>query len=494
MQLPALLPNELLAYQAAASPDVLFEQLTAKPYDLLLFFQHACEDEMWSAEHRDFIQRMIAWLTKQAFADLLSPAFCLQAAKALRQHYDNLKILLPKDIVIQCKDGQFEVNSLLLAVISDFFHQTLLRKCRDKRVMSFALPQTTLEEFYPFDSFMSKGYIEGIEKMGEEQLLQLLHQAATWGVADVVHDCEGMLRKYLTPQNVFERLASTQLQGLTILKLACIDFINNMLCGFVLSAPSTTRLAIEFLDFTDRMLEYFQSIKPLVTDVICSGTWVDNMVCSQVMQQCPNLQFVDLSSTPVFSPNYNDIPASLLVLNLSQCLWVTPELLRSFSNICPSLEELDLNSDIQLNYMAWGELCQFKWLKKLSLAHCVQLTNDDLKIIIRGCEHLIELNLEGCRRLSEVGFFELSRGLTHLTSLNLARCVVSDVAMADIASNCVSLLSLSLAHCEALSEKGIVALVKLAPLLQELDLSHHDFSSEVIAKLQRLKPRLKLKT
>lgn len=288
-------------------------------------------------------------------------------------------------------------------------------------------------------------------------------------------------------------LALAKLQRWVPFEQACIHFINSSEWGLRLSSTSSERLAFEFKDFYEPTLGFFERLRPLITDIICTGTLSEHSEFGSVLKGFPQLYGLDISRTPAFSLAFQEIPKALQLLNVSECAWVSKDTIKRIYNLIPNLKQLLLQSNVHLNYIFWGELVKFKSLNKLNISSCTQLQDADLSLILKGLHSLTELSLNNCKKITERGFSELAKSLPRLVRLSVSRCEISDTALIDILMRCRYLTGLDISACDLLTEKSILALVKQAASLQELNISRCHVSVETIEKIKKTFPQLVLK-
>lgn len=491
MQLPLLLPKKLVPYESAESEETLLNLLVKKPSDLLLFFEAACDDETWSEEHGELMQKVIGWFTVQIYHDQLPFEFCMRAVKAMRKHYSVLSPWIPRNITLKLKDKDLALNSLMLASTSDFFKHILQTECLEKHKTTLELSKISYEHFQPVEAYIQSGVAADLWKKRPQELMALLAYVKAWGIEELIQACEEVLGRYLTRDNVFEMLLKTHLEGWYHLKQCSISFINSLDLGFKLFLPSNEKLGAEFQSFSEATLERFQQLSQYMTDIACHGDLIDQSGFIRILKLCPNLLFLDISHTPFFSQNFYELPKELSGINLSECPWTSAESLKHFSQICPHLQKVMLCHNMHLNFSAWGELIKFKGLMSLDISNCRQLENGELAIILNGCGGALrEFAMANCTKINYKGFYELAMHAKRVANLNLSYCNVTDASLVDIATHCLELTKVNLSHCTQLSEKGILALVKNAFLLDSLDITHCRVTTETINELRKIKPSL----
>ncbi|HEV8051438.1 MAG TPA: BTB/POZ domain-containing protein [Parachlamydiaceae bacterium] len=492
MDFPSLMPKELSSYLGIKSEEELLVAFIQKPNDLVLFFETASDDETWTENNEGLMRKLLSWLTLQTFHDHLSKINYQKAALAVQKHHLILKSMLPENITIKLKDDKIPFNGLLLAAASDFFRQILLNESRfkDSDVLSF--PQLTANEFAPIGSFIVTGQVPDLRTKGQDEIIELIKRANAWELSLLSLQCETMLPKYLTVDNVFELLALAKNERWGTFERACTAFINSHEWKFSLFAPTFERLAFEFFDFTDPTLEYFERLRPLITDIVCSGALTEEPQFGFILKSCPDLYSLDISRTFAFSNQLEEIPGKLQILNVSSCPWISKETIKRLFDFTPDLRQLLLQNNVHLNYMFWGELAKYNRLIKLDMANCTQFQDSDLSLILRGIGSLTELSLSNCKKIDENGFLELAKRLSRLIRLNLSRSNLSDTALVEIISRCRYLTTLDISACLRVTEKGILSVVKNALSLQELDISRCVVSADTLEEIKKTAPLLQL--
>lgn len=484
MDFPALMPSALSDCKRASSEEELFNLLIRKTSDLVLFFETEAADETWSGEHIELTARLINWLTDQSFNNKLSIDLCKRTAGALQAHHHILEPMTPKNIEVRLKDTTINVNSLLLAISSDFFKNVLSVECRDKNTQVLNLPTISYDLFSPVLDYVNKGKIPDLWKKQQKEVEELLRQALSWNIEDMGKACQLTLKKYIYSENAIDLLIQAQQEHWMYFKQQCIDFINNRMSGFRLAAPTDERLAFEFYDFNDATLKVFQRLHPWITDLICKKALIEDVQFSAVVKKCPKLFLLDISGSLRFSEYLYDIPKDLQSINLAECFWLDQTTFKKMTEICPNIRELVLSNNYQLNFTVWGDLIKFKDLKLLNISSCHQISNDTLITIFKSCPHLTSLILDECQKIGDKGFFELAKNLPYLTTLSLVHCSISDSALLEIAARSRSLTSLNLRRCNQLTERGIKELAKHAFALKELNVSQCHVTQEAIEEIR----------
>lgn len=489
MELPAVLPAEFQALQKASSEESLYNLVVENPKAILPFFEAACNDETWSDQHPEFMRRLIRFLTDQAFNDQLEPRDYQFLVHLIQRHYINLKPMMDHNLHVALSDSVVPVNSLLFSSISDLFWDNVRIK-RDNPGFKLHLP-IDKEKFDTILDLIRFGDLPTLWKKGQSELLELMDFGVRFRIPALVDGCGEMMQKYLSSENVFDLLKLACKQEANALQRECMAYINDRNSGFILTPVPPSGISIEFNNFSDETLDLSAKLTDFIVKIVGRGASVNDPVFAQILKRnYSNPIELDIHSSDDFSVNLEELPTQIIALNLSQCSWLSFEKLRQFADLCPSVENLNLAYDVQLNFLAWGELLKFQRLQRLDLSECTQLKNDDLKIVLLASKNLTHFSLENCRKIDDSGFFELTRSLSKLVHLNLANCLVTDATLAEIGLRLKSLQYLNLSHCQSFSIKGIQSLVKQAYSLKTLVLSNVDLADEMRESIKKINPLL----
>lgn len=491
MDLPTELPAHLRYVSTADSEDELFQILAAKTPDLISFFESASDDETWSDVHSAFITKALNWLTEQTYKDRLSKEFISRIARSIHRHSHVLMPFLNRNITVKLADAEISENNILLSAASNYFRQTMIYECRDKDLFTVTL-NVGLQEYLPIHNYINTGSSPELQTMGQEELTIQVRRAIAWEIDPLSQISQKSLSKYITDDTAIDMLIKAKQERWVYFAQHCAEYINSRDWGFGLAVPRIERLSFEFRNFQSNTLEYFTKLKPLITDIACKGDLPEDPQFGTVLKQCNKLIGVDISKTLSFSQQFMEIPKTVEELNLSECPWLSGKTLQQFFKICPDLKQLDLSSDVHLNFSAWGELSKLKQLKRLSVAQCHQIQDSDLTVIAKGCVSLTDLSLKNCSKIGEKGFLDLAKNLSRLVNLDLSRCALSDNAAVEISSRCRNLARLDISSCNQLTEKGILGIVKHCHGLQELDISRCRITQSVIDEIKRIAPLLNL--
>ncbi|NGX43813.1 MAG: hypothetical protein K940chlam7_02118 [Chlamydiae bacterium] len=492
MDLPALLPEELQYTSVAESDKNLFNMVVKIPQDFFVFFDYACGDETWSEAHASFMRESIQWLTDQFFQDKLLMENAQSVVSSLREHDHVLRPYIPKNLTFSIDGTDIEINSLLWGGSSETLRQMIREGCRDKDTKKLELEGVSAEVFPHVEEFITTGNVKELWRKNQEEVLEVLRQAAEWGLIELRYLCEDILRRYITRGNVIDTLILAHEERWQIFKEACMEFVNGLDVGVRLETATPETLSLEFKNFQEDALKIFESLQHHLTHLVCGYTLTEQEPFSDVINRCPNLICLDISNSHSFSDRLVDIPETLEELNVSKCSWLTNKNFPKLTEICPNLSKISLASNSQINYSGWGVLRKWECLAKLDISRCRQIGDDDFKVILRACGNATHLTLEQCLGLTDNAFFELAQSISKLTDLDVSRCHISDGPLIDIATRCKQLTTLNCSRCSSLTETGIVQVVRNASNLRSLDITRCSVSPMGLAKIKQIRPYLKV--
>jgi len=151
-------------------------------------------------------------------------------------------------------------------------------------------------------------------------------------------------------------------------------------------------------------------------------------------------------------------------LDLNGCLKVTAEALQLVASSCPELTALSISGipvvdDANLQAILRAR-DKRKKLSRLCLNSCSKLSDVGLRAICILGESLLELEVAYCPALSDDGVIELIRACPNIVSLNLYGCFkITDKTLAAIGA-LNSLKDLNLSMCRGITDVGITQLLE----------------------------------
>lgn len=484
MDLPEELPKELLHLRIAGDSDALMEMLSSLPPDLITFFEYACEDAAWCSLHSDFMKSCIRWITLRSFDEKLLDKFALRAATAIRKNFSFVGEDLFYNVTFEVEGRAIEQNSLLWVTTSDYFHK-LIRLAREKKSTTISMGNMPLEIFEQILEFVETGNVNNLWREGEKEIIEVFRNASNRDIPGLMNDCEILLKRYITPENAIEKLIIAHKNQWLHLKLTCMEFINNLNIGLYFDVEYIHDLVVEVLNFNRQTENKFDELKDVITHLVLSeySDWI---------HRCTNLVGIGFCGSLEFNLKFLDIPENIKDLNLSRCVWLNGDYLKMFPSVCPGIKSLNLAQNYELTYDVWAVLVEFKHLEALDISRCHQVQNDDFDLIFRACRGLKRLTMIDCFQVNDAMFMEIGERMKGLTDLNISRCIISDVALIDLATKCEDLVTLNLSRCPNITEKGILEAVRHLPLLRELDISHNRIPPASIQTIKKTRPTLKV--
>ncbi len=476
MQLPDLLPKELHFVSKAASDEALFAMLSPQTALLTDFFENACEDETWCQKHALFFSRAIDWFTEGFFRHTLSRSFASRVVKAMQKHFRGLQNIIPKSLIV----NNMPMNKLMVGLSSE----VLFYRIGETLPLNVAL-----DHFLLYKQFIEMNYASDLWKYNLEELLALHTEAKQLGLSGFMDCLADTMKRYLTRENVVGLLILGHDELWESLKDHCIDCLNRLEEDAQLRKYSVDELAFEFLAFSPFSWNLFSQLKSRITHLICSGSLTEEPDFGSALQQCPKITSLDVTLSESLSPYFIDLP-KLIELNLSMCGWLNGQTIKSID--CLEIKILKLKSNTHLKYTFWQSLMRFKALESLDISRCLQVGDEEIKIIGSALPGLKELYLQECTALSDIGFTSLARQCPQLIFVDFGRTALGDQALLEFASYCPQLYELRLVRCEQVTERGIAETLRLARNLGKLDLTRCFFTKALVESLRKKHPYVEI--
>jgi len=471
MRGPAFLPTTLLPYEAFSTEKELTDALKRNPTDLVIYFELACEDNIWFVEHIKIIRSLLRWGAKTFFLNLLPLDLAKKMVKAIQQQYVLFEPLLYFKsalfftVFVSVEKEKFLVNSLLFGISSSFFNHLFRSQCFEKLTNECTLSNVKAFLFKLVKKHIENGQIDDLWRYEYNDILSLMRLARSWNIQELVKECTLLLKRYIDRNNVISTLLKANQENFIEWKEECILFFNQQDWGLRFLPGVDKELRVEVLNFQQETLDLFTEISTEVTHLAFKRQLSENSFFKSFVDICPKLVGVDLSTSLKYTNQFECFPKQLTYLNVSDCIWLSVEHLKTIINLFPHLSSIDLGSNVQLNYLCWIELQHFNYLTSLSIAHCYQINEKDLKLIARACPHLIELDMQSCRNINDNGLREVLQYCKQLSKLNISYCTsLTDSTLADIALYAKNLTHLTMNGC-SFTDKGLLQLAKLAPSL-----------------------------
>lgn len=488
MDLPAPLPENLRRYEKFDDILLLLKELIAHPAEFLPFFISACGDETWTDAHSEFAKEANAVMTHYFIENRLPPNELHQVIRALQRHYAIQKAYIPHDVTFIVENEAVQGNAMLFGACCDHFNNAIRHVYTRKAENVIELPNVTSDVFKRINEYVCTGTVDALWRMEPDSLLNLLRQASIWQIPELMHGCQQVLKQYVETNNAFDLLVMSTKGNWIELKRHVCEFINEQGWGIRVGDRGTDTLAFEFLDFKEKTMEKFSLLQPYITHLIVSQTLTEESGFSEVVNQCPRMISLDISRSAHYTERLLDIPRTLQQLDISQCLWLTRDILKELFAICPNLDKLTINNDGQLSFLEWGELSSLKRLTFLDISRCNQLTDDDFKVILQACKGIKELVMVECKTLTDRAFYDIARVLTDLKVLNISRCSLYDAALIELAIRLRSLAVLDVTRCDHLTPKGLAEAARHATALRTFIISQCKIHPDAVEQLRLKNP------
>lgn len=490
MELPSLLPTDFSDVSALANDHELYDLLLRRTDRLVRFFSAAADDETWSGKHHTFMRLTLSWLTNQYIQDRLADEFANEVLKAVHLHYDILNPLLPEPFQMVIGTTEIPFNPLLIGQMSEYLHDRMQREFREHNSLVVNIKEVDPALADMAVTYMESGAIESLWKWSKEEVAPLLAIAEKWGLKGLSEECQRILCRYVTDENLTSSLLNAQKKGWELIKERCIELFNAHNEGAALSSHAPNALGFEFLDFRDKTWEQFEKVKAVVTELIVRGKLTLDPQFEKALLSCPKLFTLDLSDSEEWSPYLSKIPSQVQELAIARCAWLTDKTFRTLSDFIQQISLLNISQNTQLTYLGFGELKKFRGLKSLDISRMPTITESELLIILQSLPLLSEINLLGCKKLSDQAFYDLARRAPRLQKLNLARTSVTDGGLTEIGVRCAALENLTLDFCPNVSERGLADFLKAARNLRVLSFSNSRISQQTLENLMSKYPTI----
>ena len=487
MDLPGILPSDLKNLEASNDKE-LYEELVVSTKRLTQFISFAADDETWSSKHGEFYKLVLAWYTRQSFQERVKEVYLQTIILSFQEHYSILESYLPRPLNVQIEEVLIPVNPFIISVQSSYLKSLLKKAVQEKSAHVIHLTDVPLELVRFALHYLESASVEGLFRFERPTVLKLLELAEKWGIAGLADECQEVLKRYISEENVAEELLNAIKKKRLVLLNRCKDVFNARFRDGQILSCSEGVLVFEFINFEEKALLAFDIVKSLVTHLSFKGDLTEGEHFAKALAQAPRLIGLILSETDEWSPFFPEIPQKIYSLDVSKCTWLGDNELRLLLSLIPRVSILSLAENTQITYRGFAELRNLYGLKSLNLEKCSQLENDALNLILQGAGGLTELNLHGCRKLTDGSFYELGKRTPQLMKLGLSRTVIADGALADISFKCQGLTELELDHCLNITEAGLFDCIRNAKQLKILSIREDRFDEKVIRDLKKQYP------
>ncbi|KAI6241499.1 Leucine Rich repeat-containing domain protein [Aphelenchoides fujianensis] len=216
-----------------------------------------------------------------------------------------------------------------------------------------------------------------------------------------------------------------------------------------------------------------------ITDSTCEylGRTLDLENCTQITDY--SLKFIGASQS---TASARAVPR-LMELNISYCTNITDDGIELLFRGCPNLTSFIAKGCDGLTANCFHGLNkQMSQLQTLNLLACSAINDDTVELIANSCPHLEYLCLSKCKEITDRGinalanncfalnwpsartsrtwaFVALSKNCHELERMDLEDCVlITDTALLSLNNGCPNLNSLTLSHCENLTDHSLAEL------------------------------------
>ncbi len=489
MKLPDLIPDAFLQYEQCESDDELFAALVREPSLLVDFFYSASDDHTWSTrDHPQFTKKALSWFERECLDNNLAMPFIFKVADAIQNNSLALKPLIDRRVGVKLTDGELFTSAILMIASSDSFRELLRSTPKKEKAITIELKMNA-HFFNIVDEYLLHG--EGVELWKEEPeaLEKVMGLARRWELEELALQAEEILIRYLTRDNVFDRLGEAQKRKWPVLRQGCIDLLNQMKLGIILRAGGLNMLACRFEDLKVHTIDAYKKIKKSVTSLEFVGNQSEKQMFIELIEMTPNLQGLNLGDTDSHLEIFKKLPPNVTQLRLNHCSWINAQALSLFAEVFPKLTHLELVSNPHLGSLAFGMLQQFPELTYLNVARC-DLDDDAFKVICAAAARLETINVEGSGDITPFGFTELARISPGLRYIYAGKTQISDGSIIEIAQNCLKLRYLNVAQCRNVTYKGLEELVRLRSSLKTLVVKGCNLSDSEFTALKKERAQL----
>lgn len=492
MDLPVLLPKHLAYLEEIESENKMLKVLVKRPSDLVLFLQHACSDQAWGIHHKTILSKLITWLTFHYLKGMLALEIAQKSRDILIEHARFLSSIIQKDITLLHNGHSYPVNSLLFGMSSPLFREYIREQCTENESRVLELFEGSQLAVEALVEFVHTGEVKNFWRRDQKEVLALLKESSNWEVADLEHYCTEIYKRYIHTDNVVGLLCAAHQNSWKELEHQCKNYINHLEVGA--RFYDDDGLAMEVQRFSKECLQLYEELASEIEFLSFTGDLTTREEFSFMVTHTPSLVGLKLSHTTTFSELLEEIPESVEQLDLSKCEWLSAESMERLITSCPHIRVLKLANNTQLDHEFWVLLSNLQNLEYLSLSNCQQINEENLLLIARGTTQLLGIHLDHCDRITEQGFMELAKSLPSLEVVTLSYTSVTNEVIAELASHCPRLRSLSLEKCREISDRGITEAVKIAINLSKLNLISSSISPGCIEQIRELYPYLEIIT
>lgn len=465
MQLPVVLPKEFEYLKGVGSETELFAEVTSSRERAVQFLQIVGDDETWADSHPNFMKKLLRWLNELFYHDQLN----IELAEKIRDiMHDETAVLAPYvfyDIKVIMGDEEEAASSLLLAMASPYFLR-LIRQMAAKQERILKLPDAEPFVVRSVFELLHRG-AHNLWRKPQEELERVLNQCRIWDLKEIADECEELLVRYVNLDNVVDILLKARKKSWFLLEGAATHVYNEQELGLKLYAPEHGILAAEFLDLKElTTLRAYEKVAPLISICKFNDRLPADPDFATVLKMTPHLNGLDFTETDASPDILEDLSLDVISLNLKRAHWLTDAWVEKLVHLYPRLSVVNLEDVTWVGLGTWTALASLSHLRDLDLTGLKQLEDTDLSLIALNPTSLERLSLAKCKTLSPYGIQEILKAAPRLTYLNLSHTAVSDANLAEISMRLRQLEEINLSHASQITEKGLANLLKHCPLLK----------------------------
>ncbi len=496
MDWPDLLPSELdYCLRLRGYELVLGTLVDHADGDVVRFFEAAGSDETWAVEHREVIEEILAWLTKEYACGRLRHRYARRVVETVHQHSQTLVEMLPKDVGFSAKRYLTKGNSLMYASQSLFFREVIEREYKpDKKILWLSLEEIPKDVFQIVEESVNNGVVQDLWRLELKDLLRVIKRAGAWDLRGLVTQVAEVIRRYVDLDNGMKILRIAYDHSLPELMQVTCEAVGSVSFGvnfFV--TDEAQRLGVEITEFRARNEEMLHAIAPIVWRLALRGKTSVTLEHKRLLPELVHLHVLDLEGSEAYDLELIDELPPLTDLNMNACSWLSDAIGAHFLQHQPGLQRLHLNENRQLEFETYRAITFMKGLEELYCVYCGGLTDGFLAMIARDCPSLTRLSIAWCPQISDVGLQGLGHLRPNLAEVDISHCTrVSADGIQDLLRPGHRLRKLVMTDLPLVSEDAMFDAVALSPTLKHLDVRGCGATPAGLSSLRKAKPNLEV--
>jgi hypothetical protein len=132
-----------------------------------------------------------------------------------------------------------------------------------------------------------------------------------------------------------------------------------------------------------------------------------------------------------------------------------------------SIQTKQLNCDLTISYEELSKIApSSKWLQKLDLFGCQNISDTILIKIVESCPNLLRLYLPLCFNITDKSVIRIAESCPNLVQLDLVGCNISDNSVVKITESCLQLRLLHVAYNGKISSECYTRIAQNCPHLR----------------------------